>query len=297
MSEDNVLMYQGQSRRKVLSYLYRICTNPDHRDELLNSLSKADDGTSADSFAAIIANWCSTLQQQLELRILGNLESQAGTTRTALGLLFDLEGQTKAIAGIRQKLCDAHEVGNERQVNQLLWNVLSQHFKDKMDQLDSFGGGPGTHQLQVMRRLDRLRRELQDRRGSPYSDRAELAADLQLEIRRTSQSNMPGTVQTILEYLYLLDQDYQMAIDDDAEHTELLSDILGDDPLTMIQFQQCLDQLPEFLYQALSIQYELNDEPVFLREQDFKQHYGFGRETLRKRTARAERALAGCLQQ
>jgi hypothetical protein len=136
------------------------------------------------------------------LVIRGDPDDRGQMARAAMGLLFDSAGQVQVIEGILEPLCTAYRHNRDNRVEQLLWNVLSQHFKDKMDQLDGFGGGPGSHQLQVLRRIEQLSRELEKKRGKPYADIAELAADLLLEIQSRSMSNMPQTVATILEYLY-----------------------------------------------------------------------------------------------
>lgn len=294
MSDHSELMYQGLPRRSLLSYLHRLCILH-YRDELLDRLYSADSPGPISEMAvseAVVA-WNRMLQRELETLIRRSKGEHNEQAKQGLSLLFDTEGQTRAILGIVEQLGSAHRKHNLSQCDQLLWNVLSQHFKDKMDQLDSFGGGPGTHQLQVMRRLDKLRRTLEERKGA-YSDPAELAADLLLEIQNKQISNMPETVRTILEYLYLLDSQYQDSLDDDTKQIDLVAGFLVE-PAALIQLEQCLERLTEERRQALDIKHRLSDEPVFLREQDFKQHYGFGWETLRKRAAEAEKSLADCM--
>lgn len=294
MSAHSELMYQGLSRRNLLSYLHRLCITH-YRDDLLARLCTADPSgpMSATAVSEAVVAWNGVLQRELEIRIRRSQGDPSEPAKLALSLLFDIEGQARVLSAVAELLWSASRKQNLAQFDQLLWNVLSEHFKDKMDQLDSFGDGLGTHQLQVMRRLDRLRRTLEEQHG-PYADKAELAADLLLAIQHQRLSNMPGTVRTIMEYLYLLDSEYQVSLDDDTRHIPLVAEIIAE-PAALIQLEQCLERLTEEGRQALSIKHGLGHEPTFLREQDFKQHYGFGWETLRKRAATAEQSLADCL--
>ncbi|MEI2780096.1 MAG: hypothetical protein V9H25_02090 [Candidatus Competibacter sp.] len=295
MSAQQEWLYQGMiARRHTLTFLRRLCV-VHHREALLSRICAAcageDPRVALDQAVKI---WSEELQRKLESVIRGDPDERGQLARAAMGLLFDSAGQAQVIASVLEPLCTAYRHNRESRVEQLLWNVLSQHFKDKMDQLDGFGGGPGSHQLQVLRRIEQLCRELEKRRGKPYADFAELAADLLVEIQTRALSNLPQTVATILEYLYASNARAAESLDDDTQRIELIAEFLAT-PEVLIQLEQCLEQLTSELRQALAIKFGLDSEPVFLRESDFKNHYGFGWETLRKRADHARRLLADCL--
>lgn len=295
MSNQGEWLYQGMiARRHLLAYLRRLCI-VHHREGLLSRIcaacASADSGIALDRAVRV---WGEGLQRKLESVIRGDPDERGKMARAAMGLLFDSAGQAQVIASVLEPLCAAYRHNRESRVEQLLWNVLSQHFKDKMDQLDGFGGGPGSHQLQALRRIEQLGRELEKRRGKPYGDLPELAADLLVEIQTRSLSNLPQTVATILEYLYASNARAAESLDDDTQRIELVAEFLAT-PDALIQLEQCLENLSSELRQALAIKFGLDDEPVFLREIDFKNHYGFGWETLRKRADHARRLLADCL--
>jgi hypothetical protein len=295
MSNKEEWLYQDMiARRRLLAYLRRLCVVR-HREALLSQICVAcvEERPSV-TLAQTIKAWSEGLQWELELVIRGDPDERGQMARAAMGLLFDSVGQAQVIAGILEPLCTAYRHNRESRVEQLLWNVLSQHFKDKMDQLDGFGGGPGSHQLQVLRRIEQLGRDLEKRRGKPYADLAELAADLLLEIQSRAMSNMPQTVATILEYLYASNARAAETLDDDSQRIELIAEFLAT-PDVLIQLDQCLEKLSPELRQALAIKFGPDSEPAFLREIDFKNHYGFGWETLRKRADQARRLLADCL--
>ncbi len=302
MSNQEEWLYQGiVARRRLLAYLRRLCV-VHHREALLSRICVPCAGDSSSvALAQAVKAWGEGLQRELESVIRRDSDERGQIARAAIGLLFDSAGQAQVIASVLEPLCMAYRhhrerLTDERRVEQLLWNVLSQHFKDKMDQLDGFGGGPGSHQLQVLRRIEQLSRELEQRRGKLYADLAELAADLLLEIQARAMSNMPRTVVTILEYLYASNARAAESLDDDTQRIELIAEFLAT-PDVLIQLEQCLEQLSSELRQALAIKFGLEREPAFLREIDFKNHYGFGWETLRKRADQARRLLADCLRE
>lgn len=299
MSNQEEWLYQGMiARRHILAYLRRLCV-VHHREALLSQICAIAAGAGEHSGVPLtqaVKVWGEGLQWELELVIRGDPDDRGQMARAAMGLLFDSAGQVQVIEGILEPLCTAYRHNRDNRVEQLLWNVLSQHFKDKMDQLDGFGGGPGSHQLQVLRRIEQLSRELEKKRGKPYADIAELAADLLLEIQSRSMSNMPRTVATILEYLYASNARAAESLDDDTRRIELIAEFLAT-PDLLIQLEQCLEKLLPELRQALAIKFGLDSEPVFLREMDFKNHYGFGWETLRKRADKARFLMSDCLRQ
>lgn len=295
MSNQQEWLYQGMiARRHTLTFLRRLCV-VHHREALLSQICAACAGEAPSvALDQAVKVWSEELQRKLESVIRGDPDERGQMARAAMGLLFDSAGQAQVIASVLEPLCAAYRHNRESRVEQLLWNVLSQHFKDKMDQLDGFGGGPGSHQLQVLRRIEQLCRELEKRRGKPYADFAELAADLLVEIQTRALSNLPQTVATLLEYLYASNARAAESLDDDTQRIELIAEFLAT-PEVLIQLEQCLEQLTSELRQALAIKFGLDSEPVFLRESDFKNHYGFGWETLRKRADHARRLLADCL--
>ncbi|NJN48333.1 MAG: hypothetical protein HC808_19730 [Candidatus Competibacteraceae bacterium] len=168
MSDQDELFYQQAiARRTMLGLLRRLCMGQ-HRDTLLKAICV---GSLPKPLNQALAEWNQIVLQDMENLIRQDVGQYGQLVRQAMALLFDHEGQAQRIATILEPLRKAWQRNNSQRIEQLLWNVLSQHFKDKMDQLDGAGGGPGVHQLQVMRRLEPLSRELESQRGNPTSIR------------------------------------------------------------------------------------------------------------------------------
>jgi len=290
MSEQSEFLYQGYQRSQYLGLLRRLCLER-YRDDLLDQL--CGNRINNNQCETIVSDWIQLLCAELETRI---RETTSGNTLAsgAMALLYDVPEQSKLLLAAAHELCEAYHRDNNTRLNGILWTILSQHFKEKMDQLDAAGGGKGTHQLQVTRRIEQLIDNLQKQRGSAFQSLPELACALQREIQQQQLNNMPTTIVKIMEYLYIIDSRYQVELDDDTQHVDLIATHIAN-PELMLQLQQCLQQLSSELSEALSIKFDLGTEPVFLNETDFKTHYGYGKEALRKRAAKGLSQLLECL--
>jgi len=289
MNEQSEFMYQGYKRGQYLGLLRRLCLER-YRDELLERLCK--DGINNEQCEIIVSEWIHILCTEIESQI--RSDTATSIASGAMTLLYDVPTQSKLLLSAAHELCDAYHGDDTTRLNGMLWTILSQHFKEKMDQLDAAGGGKGTHQLQVTRRIEQLIHHLQEQRGGAFQSMPELANALQQEIQQQQLNNMPTTLKKIMEYLYIIDSRYQVELDDEAQHVDLIAMHIAQ-PELMLQLQQCLQQLTPEFSQALSIKFELGNEPVFLKETDFKTHYGYGKEALRKRAAKALAQLLDCL--
>jgi hypothetical protein len=176
---------------------------------------------------------------------------------------------------------------------------MSQFFKRKMDELDGYGAGHGTHVLQARRRLDKLAKNLVERRAnstngsSRYPSLVELAADMAVEVReRGLEKQIPATPSKILEYLY--ESEAMSALTEDVWDDRLVLEEIAS-PEDLLLLEQCLQLLPEELSKAVLIKLGLSDDPVFIDEESFKQYYGVGREAMRKRVNYARKMLLDCL--
>jgi len=290
MNQQSEHMYQGYQRSKYLGLLRRLCLER-YRDDLLQQLCSS--GINKGQCEAVVTQWIQILCAEIETQI-RNSDTTNNIASGAMTLLYDIPGQSQLLLNAAHDLCDAYHGENNTRLNGILWTILSQHFKEKMDQLDAAGGGKGTHQLQVTRRIEQLIHHLQEQRGSAFQTMPELASALHQEIQQQKLNNMPTTISKIMEYLYAIDARFQVELDDDAQHVDLIATHIAH-PELMLQLQQCLQQLKPELSQALNIKFELGSEPVFLKEADFKAHYGFGKEALRKRASKGLTQLLECL--
>jgi hypothetical protein len=277
-------------RWEMLRLVRRLCLA--HKDDLLAALCPAGDG-----LVSTLDRWFGALRQCLEgtIRATGNRD---GREAMAMALLRDADGCGAAVAPSLAELCRAWRLDLESRVDSVLWNTLSQFLKRKMDELDGYAGGHGTHVLQARRRLERMAKDLTQRKAaasppSRYGSLAELAADMALEVRRSNLTKqLPATPTKILEYLYE-SQAATAVTEDPWDETLMLGEICS--PETWIQLEQCLALLPKDLHEAMSIALGLSDEPVFLNDDAYFRHYGVGREAMRKRAAKARNRLLACL--
>jgi hypothetical protein len=285
----DVLSFQGLRRRELRAFLWRLCMRH-HRDALLDAVCGMPHPTGDETFMTHISVWCRSIARDLEARIRATA-SREGQEAQVMSLFHNEKAMAQAVAGVVQELCTAEAQGRRQNADRLLWNVLDQYFKGEMDRLDSFGGGSGTHQLQVLRRLDRMRRELIANRERPFST-PEVAAALLAIIVSAGMKNMPTRLETILDYLYEIDAQAFEELSDDTHHAELVASLAS--PEDEVGLMRCLERLDADLYQALSIRFGLGSEPSFLREEDFRNHYGYGWETLRKRVAKGLQHVRDC---
>ena len=216
-----------------------------------------------------------------------------------MSLFCDSASALQALSASLPALCRAWARDTDSKIESIFWNTLNQYFKRKMDELDGYGGGHGTHILQARRRLDKMAKELvESTAGQPkgqnrYASLAALAADLAVEVRRRHlEKQLPATPTKILEYLY--ESEAAAAVSEDPWDDKLiLGEIVSSE--TLIQLEQCIQLLSAELRDALTIKFGPSEEPVFLDDDAYKRHYGIGREAMRKRVFKAQRQLLACL--
>ena len=289
-----LLHYQGYQRALMLKYLHRLCIQR-HRDALLESACVACDDENADDdrLGAQVAGWCMSIVAELEQMIRQHSGVPADCLREGDAMvLFHAEAaMSKALARILDRVCEAFLAGRDRDCDALLWQVLSQHFKVVMDQMD----GDGVHRLAARRRIDQLRKALEKKRGTPFASIAEAAAALCAEVVAEGIANLPVKPAKMEEYLLELEADNMRVDEEDIDRDTSIGGVMGD-PELLISLQQCLERLPAVLQQALAIKLQWDGEPVFLRTEHMQAHYGFGWETVRKRARAAEQQLRECLE-
>ncbi|MBK1646488.1 hypothetical protein CKO25_17920 [Thiocapsa imhoffii] len=285
------LVYQDMARWQMLRLLRRICLL--HKAELLERLC----GRQPD-ISEMLTTWFSNLTRHLE-SIIRSSGHRDGREAMAMALFRDAEGCAGAMSPSMGDICKAWHHGLENRIDSLLWNKLSQFFKRKMDELDGFAGGHGTHVLQARRRLEKMVRALRERRAAAsgstkaYRSLAELAADVAVEVRKGGlEKQLPATPSKILEYLYESEA-AQAVIEDPWDDTLVLTEITS--PETWIQLEQCIERLPPDWRIAVNVSLGLDEEPHFMNEAAFVQHYGVGREAMRKRASKARQQLLDCL--
>jgi hypothetical protein len=277
-------------RWEMLRLVRRLCLA--RKEDLLAALCPA-----GGDLVSTFDGWFGALRQCLEETIRAS-ENRDGREAMAMALLLDADGCATALAPSLMELCRAWRLDVGSRVDAVLWNTLSQFFKRKMDELDGYAGGHGTHVLQARRRLERMAKDLTQRKAattppSRYHSLAELAADMAFEIRRSNLTKqLPATPTKILEYLY--ESEAATAVTEDPwDETLILGEICSPD--TWIQLEQCLALLPKDLREAMTIALGLSNEPVFLNDDAYLRHYGVGREAMRKRAAKARNRLLACL--
>lgn len=304
-----LLHYQGYQRALMLKYLHRLCIQR-HRDALLEPACVAcgdagrdtsaevasDDAADVDADDGLgvqVAAWCALIVDGLELRIRQHTGVPADCLREGDAMvLFHAEAaMSKALARILDRVCEAFLAGRDRDCDALLWQVLSQHFKLVMDQMD----GDGAHRLTARRRIDRMRKTQEKKRGIPFASTAEAAAALCAVVVAEGIANLPVKPAKMEEYLLELEADSMRVDEQDIDRDASILDALGT-PELMIALQQCVERLPAALQQALAIKLQWDGEPVFLRTEHMQAHYGFGWETVRKRARAAEQQLRECLE-
>lgn len=303
----DVLLYQGFRRREMLNYLHRLCVR-EHLDDLLDSVcgpcetGVARDQQRLDHLETAVGEWCRLIIDELNGIIVHAIRQDPDKPpdhqrqSQAMGLFHNPSGMARAIEKVVDRVCPAFEMnGRDAECEGLLWNVLKQHFKATMDQLDGYGGGAGTHRLKTMRRIDALRKELEEANGGPFSSLAEAAGIIHQEIVDKAIPNMPIKVETVLDYLNEVAVGQARSIEEvtDWERDEVYRFLPPD---TLILLQECFDRLPRDLRQAISIKLRWEGEPAFLRDEHMKGHYGFGWETVRKRARSASGLLRDCLE-
>ncbi len=273
-------VYQGLERKQMLEFLRRVCFV--EKEALMEELCLPG-GEPCGS----IVPWVEAIRVDLRSRICQKDDSESREAK-AMSLFRDAEELCSSVKPSLDALCAARSRHLESRAEGVLWNVLSQYLKRKMDEQEGAGRGRGTHVVKVRRRLEQLVRELKARKekaGARYGSRAELAADLVFEIKQRGSSNLPTTTKTVLKYLYEIEDgtpDGEGTIP--IDNREVFRRIAL--PETLILIEQCLDRLSEELYQAVAGELGLANDPVFLNDESCKQYYGVGREALRKRRYR-----------
>ena len=298
----DILLYQGYRRREMLQFLHRLCIQR-HRDALLDPAcapcGDADGADCGDDLGDHIADWYQLIITELNGVIMDIKHRNPGYPvddrfeSQAMALFIDPPATTRGLAKVIAQLCADLAAGRDRRCDAILWQVLSQYFKAEMDRSD--GAEAGTHRLKTRRRIDRLRKDLEERGGTAFASIPDAATALQTEIAASHLTNMPSRQTTIEDYLWELAVDGLTTGDEEIDRDPLLLDFIST-PEQELAVQQCVDRLPPELRQALSIKGHWNGEPVFLRSEHMAAHYGFGWETVRKRARAAEDQLRDCLE-
>jgi len=294
-----ILVYQGYQRHLMLKYLHRLCIQR-HRDALLDP---ACAGCAADAapLDAQVATWCGLIVAELDGVIRDAIARAPGNPGDyqregdAMALFYHEAGMVQVLAGMLEPLCAALRAGREGDCDAMLWRVLSQHFKRVMDQLDGLAGESGTHRLKTRRRIDRLRKELEAARGEPFASVAEAVAALCDAIAARGLSTLPAKASTVEDYLLELQADSQQVGEEDIDRDPLLLDLVATPDLLLL-LEQCVGQLSPELREAVAIKQQWDGEPVFMRSEHMAAHYGFGWETVRKRSRAALQQLRDCLE-
>lgn len=296
----DILLYQGYQRREMLGFLHRLCIQR-HRDALLDpACTPCGDGDCAGELGARVTDWCGLIIAELNQVILEIKRRDPGYPvddrfESRAQILFsDQPGMTAVITKVIDQICADLMAGDDKRCDAVLWQVLGQHFKTVMDQYDGLGDA-GTHRQKTRRRIDRLRKDLEARRGAAFVSPPEAAAAIITEIGARRLSNMPSKQATVEDYLYELAADDYMVGVDEIDLDPTVQDTVID-PELLVSMQACIDQLPPELREAIAIKQQWDGEPVFLRREHIAAHYGFGWETVRKRARMALEQLRECLE-
>lgn len=219
--------------------------------------------------------------------VLGELAQRARPTAAwpgwaALMPLFgDSEHLYRALAQQADAICQADASGK----TDVLWNALKEYFTACRDKLD----GARPTRLQVWRRIDRIRHELQRQRQrqglGECHDMAELAAHVLSVIEQRTVKDAPTTVEGVLSYFYEFDRAYTEPYDEELHGLEAVEELTSND--WQRDLTRCLAALPVDLRQAVEVCFTLCPQPVFHTDAEFSKHYGCSPRTMRDRAARA----------
>jgi hypothetical protein len=188
-----------------------------------------------------------------------------------------------------EAICQAEASGK----TDVLWNVLREYFTACRDTLD----GSRTTRLQVWRRLDRLRHELQRQRQQQgleeCHDLAELTAHILLVIEERAMKDAPRTVEGVLSYFYEFDPAYTEPYNEELHSLEAVQELTGSD--WQHDLERRLTALPADLRQAVEVCFTLRPQPVLYTNAEFRRYYGCSPRTMRHRAAHALQRLRAAM--
>jgi DNA-directed RNA polymerase specialized sigma24 family protein len=198
-------------------------------------------------------------------------------------LFGDSEYLYHAIAQHADAICQAYASGR----TDVLWNILHACFTACRDELD----GARTTRLQVWRRIDRLRHELQRQRQGlgECRDLAELATHILSTMEQRALKDAPTTLEGVLSYFYEFDPRYTEPYDEELHGLAAVQELTGSD--WQGDLARCLAALPVELRQAVEVRFALQPQPVFHTDTEFRRHYGCSPRTMRDRATRALQRL------
>lgn len=261
-------------------HLYRLCLER-HGSVLLDALCAS--GTPMCDLQTAIDSWLQS--------VLGELARCARPTAAWPGwaALIPLFGDSERLYRVLAQQADAISQADARGKTNVLWNVLKEYFTACRDALD----GARPTRLQVWRRIDRIRHELQRQRqrqglGECY-DLAEMVAHVLSVIEQHALKDAPTTVEGVVSYFYEFDPTYTEPYNEELHGMEAVEALTRSD--WQHDLERCLVVLPEDLRQAVEACFALRPQPVLRTDAEFQRHYGCSPRTMRDRAARALQRL------
>jgi hypothetical protein len=263
-------------------HLYRLCLGP-HKTALLERFCGCGASAVTNHLRAAVDAWRQAILQELEQK---TRTPNAWPGWQALIPLFGHSERLYRDIGARAKeICDEYSSGRIG----ILWHVLHAYFTDWRDELD---GGKKTR-LEVWRKIDRIRRELNAQRRrqglGDFQHLPELVAQVLAVIKSRDLKNAPTTVEGVWSYFTEFDPAYSQPYDEEMQGLELMQELTDRD--WMIDLTRALEKLPTELRQALEIRYELRSQPMFRTEEERRRYYGCSDRTLRDRADKALKLL------
>ena len=263
-------------------HLYHLCLGG-HKTALLGTLCNCGESCEGKKVQAAVDAWRQGILEELEQK------THASNAWSGWQALIPLFGHSKRLyrdIGERaEEICHEYTAGS----TSIIWKVLRTYFKDWRDELD----GAKKTRLEVWRKIDRIRRELNaQRRREGLSDLQhlpELVAHVVAVIKSRDLKDAPTTVEGVWSYFCEFDPAYSEPYDEEMLGLEALQELTHRD--WQIDLARGLEKLPAELRQALEIRYELRPQPVFRNEEERRAYYGWSARTLRDRADKALKLL------
>jgi hypothetical protein len=280
--ERSMYRHQWPALRQQLRHL---CLGR-HAKVLLETLCD-DDKPESEKLQAAVDAWRQAILDELAQKTRA-ADAWPGW-RAVLPLFADTERLHRAIASVAETIRDEYTRGGMG----TLWHVLHSHFIEARDELD----GAKKTRLQVWRRLDRIRHDLnRQRRRQGLSDcqhLPELVAHVLEVLQKRRVKDVPMTVEGVMSYFYEFDPAYTQVYDDELHSIETLQELTGRE--WQLDLMKCLENLPPELRQAIDVRFEFQPQPAFLNQAAWRNHYGYSPRTLRDRADRALELLRQCM--
>jgi len=261
-------------------HLHHLCLER-HGSVLLDTLCASS--TPAGDLQAAVDAWRQS--------VLGELAQHARSTAAWPGwaALMPLFGDSDHLYGALAQCTDSICQADASEKTSVLWNILKEYFTACRDKLD----GASPTRLQVWRRIDRIRHELQRQRQrqglGECQDLAELVAHVLSVIAQRALKDAPTTVEGVLAYFYEFDPAYTEPYNEELHSLEAVEALTRSD--WQRDLERCLAVLPADLRQAVEVSFVLRPQPVLRTDEEFQRHYGCSPRTMRDRAARALQRL------